>query len=254
MADSGIDRKKVNEIFDNHAKRHGNENAVLDAGDQDGVKHKNIYRDYVSKRLLLKYLQPHPNDTVVDYGCGVGRLTRFLAPRVKRIEALDRSAEMIRVASENFPVPGNAHYTALSDERMPLPENSADALFTFWVLQHVSEDELQTILLEAKRVVKHNGRIVFFEQTRDKPGVYGAMQNVRTPDQYTRAGATAGLKLVRNERAFRFPSYGMNVWQRFQWLPKAAPPALFRLETMTTNRKPETIDYATTAIVFENNK
>ena len=42
--------------------------------------------------------QPKPGDTVVEIGCGVGRLTRAIAPEVGRVFAFDLSAEMLTIA------------------------------------------------------------------------------------------------------------------------------------------------------------
>src|SRR4051794_20827180 len=41
-----------------------------------------------------------PGQTVVDVGCGVGRLTRVLSRRASRVHALDVSAEMVTKARE----------------------------------------------------------------------------------------------------------------------------------------------------------
>ena len=42
---------------------------------------------------------PSPAHTVVEIGCGVGRLTRALAPEVGRVEAFDISEEMLTTRS-----------------------------------------------------------------------------------------------------------------------------------------------------------
>ncbi len=42
--------------------------------------------------------EPTSNDTVVEIGCGVGRLTRAIAPEVGKILAFDLSAEMLAIA------------------------------------------------------------------------------------------------------------------------------------------------------------
>jgi SAM-dependent methyltransferase len=42
--------------------------------------------------------QPKRIDTVVEIGCGVGRLTRAIAPEVGRVFAFDLSAEMLTIA------------------------------------------------------------------------------------------------------------------------------------------------------------
>jgi 2-polyprenyl-3-methyl-5-hydroxy-6-metoxy-1,4-benzoquinol methylase len=46
--------------------------------------------------IIHKYL--HPGDTVLDYGCGTGRITYALAGRVNEIHGIDFSAKMIETA------------------------------------------------------------------------------------------------------------------------------------------------------------
>jgi SAM-dependent methyltransferase len=44
-----------------------------------------------------------PDETVVEIGCGVGRMTRALAARAAQVTALDVSAEMLARAQELNP-------------------------------------------------------------------------------------------------------------------------------------------------------
>src|ERR1019366_7570372 len=46
--------------------------------------------------------QPKRNDIVVEIGCGVGRLTRAIAPEVGRVFAFDLSAEMLAIARSSL--------------------------------------------------------------------------------------------------------------------------------------------------------
>ena len=47
---------------------------------------------------------PRTGDTVVEIGCGVGRLTRAIAPEVGRVIALDISERMLAIARQaNLP-------------------------------------------------------------------------------------------------------------------------------------------------------
>src|SRR6267378_5944561 len=41
--------------------------------------------------------------SALDFGCGVGRLTRALAKRVERVAGVDAAPSMLRLARENVP-------------------------------------------------------------------------------------------------------------------------------------------------------
>lgn len=245
-----IDREKVNEAFNTFAKRHGNINAVLDVNPSPEVKHRNIFRDYISKRILTESLRPAGTDVVVDYGCGVGRLSRFLSPSVKRVVGLDTSTEMIRVAFETTKGFDNIDYHVISQKQLPVDSGSADKFFAFWVMQHMSDEEVLNALQEAKRMLRPGGRVFLFEQVKEQSTVYQGIHHMRTPEEYISLAQKTGLTFVSNHRVFRFPSYAMDVWQRFRWLPKAFLPVLGVIENATVNRKPETITYSTNALIF----
>ena len=75
--------EKVLELYKSRAEFHGDENAVLDGSLTNENKHTNIIIDYLTRRALIEYLKPKIDDVIIDFGCGVGRLTFILSSKVK---------------------------------------------------------------------------------------------------------------------------------------------------------------------------
>jgi ubiquinone/menaquinone biosynthesis C-methylase UbiE len=55
-----------------------------------------IWKDIIVK---IGY-QPKPTDSVVEIGCGVGRLSRAMSSEVGRIDAFDISQQMLDIAQQ----------------------------------------------------------------------------------------------------------------------------------------------------------
>ena len=66
--------------------------------------------------------------SALDFGCGVGRLTRALAKRVDHVAGVDAAESMLRIAREN--VPNATFSTAIPDERF-------DLIVSLLVFQHI---------------------------------------------------------------------------------------------------------------------
>jgi len=54
-------------------------------------------------RELLTLLNPQPYESVLDVGCGDGRMTFEIAKLARQVVGIDRSPEMVAFASRNFP-------------------------------------------------------------------------------------------------------------------------------------------------------
>jgi ubiquinone/menaquinone biosynthesis C-methylase UbiE len=113
-----------------------------------------------------------PDDEVVEVGCGVGRLTRAIAGRVRAVTALDVSEEMLALAREH-----NPHFTNVSwrhgDGRTltGVPDAGADAVFSHVVFQHVPDPEITLgYVREMGRVLRPGGWAAF--QISNDPGVH----------------------------------------------------------------------------------
>jgi len=110
---------------------------------------------------------PTPNDTVVEIGCGVGRLTRAIAPEVGRVIAIDISERMLAIARQaNLP---NADFRNAEGFSLPgIPNGSADLALGYCVFQHLpSHSALESYLGEMHRVTKPRGLVAFTLVPRD---------------------------------------------------------------------------------------
>ena len=110
---------------------------------------------------------PKPADTVVEVGCGVGRLTRAIAPDVGQVMALDISERMLAIARQaGLP---NADFRAVDGFALPgIPDRSVDLALAFCVFQHLpSHAALKSYLAELHRVTKPGGMIAFTLEPRD---------------------------------------------------------------------------------------
>jgi len=103
-----------------------------------------------------------PDSVVVDLGAGIGRVSLEIAPRVKRLYAVDVSAEMLRQARERLDGLDNVVFyenDGYSLER--IPTRSVDFVYSMLVLHHAPESALRANLREVARVLKPGGRFWF---------------------------------------------------------------------------------------------
>jgi SAM-dependent methyltransferase len=99
----------------------------------------------------------------LDFGCGVGRLTRALAGRFDEAVGVDISEEMVRLARQlNDDVPGSSFVVNVKPDLSVFATSSFDLVYTTLVLQHLPRRELQRAYLsEFVRVLRPGGLAVF---------------------------------------------------------------------------------------------
>lgn len=113
-----------------------------------------------------------PGETVVEIGCGVGRLTRAIARRAGSVTALDVSAEMIQQARDANP--DAAGITWLHGDGTSLAgvaDEFADGCFSHVVFQHIPDPQITLgYVSEMGRVLKPGGWAIF--QISNKPEIH----------------------------------------------------------------------------------
>jgi SAM-dependent methyltransferase len=117
-------------------------------------------------------LRINAGDMVVDIGCGVGRLTRPIAARARRVYALDISSEMLERARSHLADFENIEWILGDGSSLrPLREASVDACVSHVVFQHIPDPEVTlAYVAEMARVLRPGGWAAF--QVSNDPRVH----------------------------------------------------------------------------------
>ena len=102
-----------------------------------------------------------PDDTVLEIGCGLGRMTHRLADLAGRVIATDISREMLEQAARNLADRPAVEYVRVAgDGTLPFPDASIDVVFSYITLQHVPSVAAQLrYLRESVRVLRPGGSL-----------------------------------------------------------------------------------------------
>jgi ubiquinone/menaquinone biosynthesis C-methylase UbiE/DNA-binding MarR family transcriptional regulator len=98
------------------------------------------------------------NWTVADLGCGTGSLSATLAPFVRRVVAVDSSAQMLAAARQRLDGTTNVDIRQGELESVPIDDGQLDAAVISLVLHYIAEPA--KALGEAARVVRRGGRLI----------------------------------------------------------------------------------------------
>lgn len=106
----------------------------------------NDYFDLVDESVVSKATY------AIDIGCGTGRFSKALAPRVGFIEAVDPS-ESLHAADKLLAEVPNVRLTKASVENLPFSDETFDFAMSVGVLHHIPDTEraLRTCVAKVKR-------------------------------------------------------------------------------------------------------
>ncbi len=112
-------------------------------------------------RDLLFQFGLQPNSCVVDIGCGSGRLANALKemPELSYM-GFDVVPSLVAYA-EKISARKDWKFFTATDFRIPMPDESVDYVTAFSVFTHLRHEETFLYLVEASRVLKPGGKILF---------------------------------------------------------------------------------------------
>jgi len=103
-----------------------------------------------------------PGASVVDAGCGTGRLSRALAEAGLLVTGIDSSPGMVRKAIATNSVAGRTTYLRADARDIPMPSESVDAVLQSLVLHNIVPD-WRSAIWESWRVLRVGGSLVIVE-------------------------------------------------------------------------------------------
>lgn len=108
-------------------------------------------------------------DRVLDFGCGVGRMSNVLAEQGFQVVGVDIAASMVERARELNAYPDRLTFVSYDGGELPFPDDSFDSAVTLIVLQHCPPAEQVAAIMQLQRVVRPGGVLVF--QIPSRPAV-----------------------------------------------------------------------------------
>lgn len=149
------------------------------------------------REVLDTYARVQPGDTVVDIGCGTGRILDSLPPRIQYY-GYDLSEEYIRRARARYGQRASFECADVSDFALGPRRSGADVVLALGVIHHLDDPQVGRLIDTAHDLLAPGGRLVTMD-TSYAPGqsrlsrylvARDRGQNVRDPDEYRALAAT----------------------------------------------------------------
>lgn len=161
-----------------------------------------VWKFVLSDPLLTRH-RDLQTQRLLEIGCGIGRMSRHLAPHFAEVHGTDVSGEMVRQAREQLADLPNVTFTETSGADLaPLPADYFDLIFSVYVFQHVPLKEVvESNLREACRVLRPGGLFKFQVNNVANPDYLRLEKNTwdgvtLTERDLRRAARNNGVRLV----------------------------------------------------------
>ncbi|MBA3960894.1 MAG: class I SAM-dependent methyltransferase [Chthoniobacterales bacterium] len=113
-----------------------------------------------TREALASSVGIRAEDTILEIGCGVGRVGKQLAPLCHKWIGCDVSPHMLELAAQRLKSFSNVELYEVGGFHLhPVPETSVDVVYSTVVFMHLEEWDRYNYILEAKRVLRPGGRL-----------------------------------------------------------------------------------------------
>lgn len=136
---------------------------------------------------VLRLLGPVDGLRVVELGAGIGRFTGELAKTAKSVIALDFMQNLIDQNEANNGHLGNVSFRCGDATELRLPADSADVVFSNWLLMYLSDSEVEGLAANMLSWLAEGGCIFFRESCFRQSGDRARKNNpthYRNPREY----------------------------------------------------------------------
>nr|WP_225908181.1 class I SAM-dependent methyltransferase [Hyphomonas sediminis] len=106
---------------------------------------------------------------ILDFGSGIGASTPLFAEFFPEAEQISADVSQKSLSFLGAKYPGLSKLVHISDDKLPLDDNSIDLAFTACVFHHIAPDEHHQWLTEIRRVLRPGGLFMLFEHNPFNP-------------------------------------------------------------------------------------
>jgi ubiquinone/menaquinone biosynthesis C-methylase UbiE len=142
-------------------------------------------RDYRSSgRAEAEALRPFlvPDATVLDVGCGTGRVMEHLAPWCREVYGVDISEQMVRGGRERLGHLANVHFHHGNGYDLAgFEDGSFDVVYSIVALQHMPRTVAYNYLLESHRVLREGGVLWLYVPNLLRDDCFAAFHHFSQP-------------------------------------------------------------------------
>jgi ubiquinone/menaquinone biosynthesis C-methylase UbiE len=142
-------------------------------------------RDYRSSgRAEAEALRPFlvPDATVLDVGCGTGRVMEHLAPWCREVDGVDISEQMVRGGRERLGHLANVHFHHGNGYDLAgFEDGSFDVVYSIVALQHMPRTVAYNYLLESHRVLREGGVLWLYVPNLLRDDCFAAFHHFSQP-------------------------------------------------------------------------
>jgi ArsR family transcriptional regulator len=155
------------------------------------------------EQAMARMLGERPLGHLLDIGTGTGRMATLFAPAAASVTAIDRSAEMLRLARGKLPqeIADKVRFLAGDFNQLPIENGAADTAILHQVLHYAPAPE--HVIAETARTLSAGGRLLivdFAAHDREELRLRDAHTRLGFSDQQMAAWyAGAGVSLERTE-------------------------------------------------------
>jgi SAM-dependent methyltransferase len=130
------------------------------------------FADLLIDELIAERLGPEVD--VLELGCGGGKFSQRIAPRVRSLVAADISTAMLSQAKGELERRGAADNVSFQQlngvDFSGVADDSVDLIFSYDVQLHMQPQNVYSYLLDARRVLRPGGAIMVHQIALDTPG------------------------------------------------------------------------------------
>jgi ubiquinone/menaquinone biosynthesis C-methylase UbiE len=124
------------------------------------------HKAWLINRILAKSGRNPANMSLLDVGCGVGKIHRALKDVMQKVSGVDVSAESIRLAGHEHK---NCDYRTYDGQHLPYADGNFDMAMAICVFHHIPPAQWQQVAAEMLRVLKPGGLVLVIEHNPFNP-------------------------------------------------------------------------------------